>query len=49
VLWQVSHCPARSAYRDAVKLLIAFAAQQTGKTPPTRTSPIWTRRWSARS
>ena len=34
-----------AAYRDALKLLLVFAAQHTPtRSPPTWRSPIWTRR-----
>jgi site-specific recombinase XerC len=38
-----------AAYRDAIKMLIVFAARQSGKTPSRLDAPTWTRRWSARS
>ena len=38
-----------AAYRDALKMLMVFAAQQAGRARPGWTSPTWTRRLSARS
>ncbi len=33
-----------AAYRDAWRLLLAFAAERTGNSPASSTSPTWTRR-----
>ena len=38
-----------AAYRDAIKMLIVFAAQRRARARPGWTSPTWTRRRSARS
>ena len=38
-----------AAYRDTLRLLLAFARDKTGKPPSSSASPTWTPPWWARS